>query len=264
MGGAPSTAISLGRPTGVAPGPSEGASLLTTIERPGHPSPGVGRPDDPVAIRRALAEKIRAAEVRTGEDRLLALEPGRVIALHGAPGSGLTRVGLALLADVARQAPVVAVDARGWISPLAAWEAGIDPERFVVVREVAAPDWPRVVGTLLDGVRAVYAEVPAGVPETVVRRVGAAARSKRVGLVLRPVRGVIPSGVAHLTLVAEDVRWEGIGTGVGHLGARSLSLRASGKAVAGIERRLEVDDDGTHPLHLVGRVAPPAARRTAG
>ena len=186
------------------------------------------------------------------------------MALHGPPGSGLTRVGLGLLADAARQAPVVAVDVRGWISPLAAWEVGIAPERFVVVRDVSEHLWPTVLGALVDGVRAVYAEVPAGTPAVVVRRVAATVRARRVGLVLRPLRGEVPAGVAHLVVDADDVSWSGVGAGVGHLSGRSIALRARGKAVAGIERTIEVDDHGAHPVHLVGRMAAPAARRTAG
>ena len=234
-----------------------------TTERPTGPSPRAVTVEDPTDLRRVLAERVGHPELRTADDRLLTLEPGRVVALRGEPGSGLTRVGLALLADVARQAPVVAVDARGWLSPLAAWEVGIAPERFVIVRDVDAARWPQVLGTLLDGVKAVYAELPRGVPDAVVRRVAAGARARRMGLVLRPLGG-LPSGVAHLTLEAVDVRWDGVGPGEGHLAGRSLALRAAGKAVAGTERHIEVDDDGTHPLHLVGRVAPAPAGRPTG
>lgn len=237
--------------------------MLITTERPGDSS-STNRPEDPAEIRRVLAERIRATEIRTHDDRPIGLEPGRVVALHGRPGSGMTRVGLTLLADAARQAPVVAVDVRGWISPLAAWEVGIAPDRFIVVRGFPEHHWPTVLGTLVDGVRAIYAEVPPGVPAAVVRRVAAAARARRVGLVLRPLRGEVPSGVAHLTIDAGDVRWSGTGAGVGHLSARSIALRARGKALAGIERDIEVDDDGAHPLHLVGRMAIAPARRSAG
>lgn len=234
--------------------------MVTTIERVGGSST-TAAPDDLATVRRELAERIRATEIRTDHGRSITLEPGRVVALDGQPGSGLTRVGLALLVEVARQAPVVAVDVRGWISPLAAWEVGIPPDRFVLVRE-AGDHWPTVMSTLIDGVRAVYAEIPVGTPPSVLRRLAAGARARRVGLVLRPVRGSVPTGIAHLTIEADDIRWSGVGPGLGHLGERSIRLRARGKAVAGIERSIEVEDDGTHPLHLVGGVA--AARRATG
>jgi hypothetical protein len=223
--------------------------------------------DEPTPIRRSLTEHLGGTAPKPGLGLEVAhglgLEPGRVVALHGPPGSGLTRVGLGLLVEISRQAPVVAVDIRGWLNPAAAWEVGIDPDRFVVVG-ADARSWARVVGALLDGVPGIYAELPSGVPDAVVRRVAATARTRRVGLVLRPLRGALPTGTAHLTVRAEDVQWTGVGAGVGHLGARGLALWASGKGVSGLERRLEVDDDGTHPLHLVAGLAPAAPRRTAG
>ncbi len=194
---------------------------------------------------------------------MFVLSPGRTVGLHGAPGSGLTRLGLAMLVEASLQAPVVAVDTRGWMSPLAAWEVGIRPERFVVVR----PDhttWAQVIGSLMDGVGAVYAEVPRGIPDTVLRRMVAMARKQRVGLILRPLHGHLPAGLTHLTVEAMGIEWEGAGRGHGHIRRRSLRVVASGKAAAGAERTIEIEDDGTHTLRVVGRVASAAARRTAG
>ena len=51
-------------------------------------------------------------------------EPGRVLGLVGPPGSGLTRLGLSLLADPARRGPVAVVDVRGWLCPPAAGRPG--------------------------------------------------------------------------------------------------------------------------------------------
>ncbi|MGD2103405.1 MAG: hypothetical protein PVG83_14330, partial [Acidimicrobiia bacterium] len=64
---------------------------------------------------------------------LLDLQPGRIVELSGTPGAGLTRIGLRLLAPHSRLAPVVALDTRGWISPEAAWETGVLPERLIIV-----------------------------------------------------------------------------------------------------------------------------------
>ena len=52
---------------------------------------------------------------------VLSVQTGRVIGLVGAPGMGLTRVGLSLLAEPSRIAPVAYVDVRGWFHPPAAW-----------------------------------------------------------------------------------------------------------------------------------------------
>ncbi|MCB2224705.1 MAG: hypothetical protein KQH83_11110 [Actinobacteria bacterium] len=193
---------------------------------------------------------------------LLDAHPGRVLALEGPPGSGLTRLGLAVLA--AHPGTVAAVDVRGWLSPLAAWEAGIPPERLVIVR---CPDrglWAQVTAALLEGLGAVYAEVPAGASDALLRRLGALARARRAALLLRPVRGGIPAGLAHLRLRGEGVAWEGAGEGHGRLGRRLLTLRAAGKGAGGMERHIEVEDDGTDAVRVVPGLAAAPSRRAAG
>ena len=193
----------------------------------------------------------------------LSAEIGRVLGLAGPPGFGLTRLGLRLIAEAAT-GPVAVVDVRGWVCPLGAWEAGIAPDRLVVVRCPDREMWPRVLATLLDGLRAVYAEVPAGVPDQVLRRLGALARNRRSALVLRPLRGVLPGGLAHLQLEASEVAWEGADAGHGRIIGRRLAVRASGRGTGGIERTVEVEDDGTNPVRLVPGLVAPAERRTAG
>jgi len=191
-------------------------------------------------------------------------DPGKVVGLVGEAGSGLTRLGLVLLADPARRGMVAAVDVRGWLCPAAAWEAGIPEERLVVVR---CPDrglWPKVTAALLDGISGVYAEVPVGVPDAVLRRLAALARARAAALLLRPVRGSLPAGFAHVRLAAGAVHWEGADAGHGRLGRRRLVVHASGRGVLGIDRTLEVDDDGTDALRVVSGLAAAPAGRAAG
>lgn len=214
-------------------------------------------------VGRSLAAEIPGVRMTSSTRGLLSLEPGRPVVLHGEPGSGLTRIGLSLLAETARQAPVVAVDVRGWISPLAAWDAGIAPGRFVVVR-ADHTTWSSVVGSLMDGIRAAYVEVPAGTPDTVLRRVVATARAKRVGLALRPLRGRVPAGIGHLVLDVEGIDWADLPAGHGHLRTRTVRAHASGKGVSGIERVIEVEDDGTDAVRVVAGLAAPTVRRSAG
>jgi hypothetical protein len=190
--------------------------------------------------------------------------PGRVVGLEGAPGFGLTRLGLAMLADSARRGPVVAIDVRGWLSPMAAWESGVPAEHLVVVRCADHLLWPKVTAAVLDGIGAVYAEVPLQVPDQLLRRLGALARARSAALVLRPVRGALPPGLAHLRLAASEVRWEGADAGHGRLTRRTIVLRASGRGVGGVERFLEVDDDGSNALRLVPGLAAAPAGRAAG
>ncbi|HEX5630564.1 MAG TPA: hypothetical protein VFY15_02820 [Acidimicrobiia bacterium] len=183
----------------------------------------------------------------------LTLEPGRVLGLIGGPGSGMTRIALSLLA--AGTGMVGVVDVRGWLCPLAAWEAGIEPERLVVVRCPERRHWPQVTAALLEGFPLVYAEVPAHASDADLRRLGALARARNSALVLHPVAGDLPAGVLHLRIEAEAVRWEGVERGHGALLRRRLVLRASGKGARGIEQVLEMEDDGSHALRVVPRLA---------
>ena len=198
------------------------------------------------------------------EEGLLTLQPGRVVELVGHPGTGLTRLGLKLLAPHSRIAPVVVVDIRGWISLEAAWETGVIAERMIVVRCDDPHLWPQVTSALLEGVRAVYAEVPAHMGEQQLRGLAARARARRVSLALRSMGRGLPSGVAHLRLRALGVTWEGADRGHGKLRRRRLMLEASGKGVAGISRRFEVEDEGTDALRVVSDVVVDQVGRPAG
>ena len=201
----------------------------------------------------------RGAEIGVG----LGLEAGQVAGLSGVPGSGLTRMGLSLLAPHAMVGPLVYVDVRGWANPIAAWELGIAPDRFVVVRTTDVVTWGRVTATLVTGVRGVYAEVPHGTREAVLRRLVAKARTHRTPIVLRSLDGSLPAGIAHLRLEARAVHWEGAGDGHGLLVRRRTVVEASGKAVRGMYRTIEVEDDGTNALRVVPGMGAAQARRLA-
>lgn len=195
---------------------------------------------------------------------VLSVQAGRVIGLVGAPGMGLTRVGLSLLAEPSRIAPVAYVDVRGWFHPPAAWEAGIDPQRLIVVRNRDRLQWSGVMAALLEGMAAVYAEVPDRVPDQILRRLVALTRSRSAALILRPVSGDLPSGVAHLRLRARGVAWEGSDAGHGRLQQRRLLLEATGRGASGIEQIIEVEDDGADTVRMVPRLAASTAGRAVG
>ena len=194
----------------------------------------------------------------------LALRPGRIIGLEGPTGLGLTRVGFSMLAEPSQHAPVVAVDVRGWMCPIAAWETGVRADRLAVVRCEDLTQWPSAIAALLEGVKAMYAEVPDGVPEAMLRRLGAMARSRDASVVLRPLTGRLPSGIAYLRVRAERVVWTGARDGHGRLDRRRMTLELSGKGAAGRTHQMELEDDGSHPLRVVSRLATSEARRAAG
>ena len=116
---------------------------------------------------------------------LLAAQPGRVMGLEGPPGYGLTRLGLSMLSG--HPGTVAVVDVRGWLSPLAAWEAGVAPEDLVVVRCPQRERWAQVTAALLEGLGAVYAEVPPGINDQLLRRLGALARARRSAIGSEPM-----------------------------------------------------------------------------
>ena len=197
------------------------------------------------------------------EPEALSLGPGQVAGLSGLPGTGLTRVGLSLIVPYAVSGPIAYLDVRGWMNPTAAWELGVEADRLVVVRSGDVVTWGRVVATLLSGVRGVYAEIPNGVREAMLRTLVAKARSHRTPLVLRPVTGALPAGIAHLRLEAKEVSWEGTDAGHGQLLRRRTVLEASGKWAKGIHRTIEVEDDGTNDLRVVPHLGIAATRRLA-
>lgn len=184
----------------------------------------------------------------------LDLQPGRITELIGDPGTGLTRLGLELVAPYSSHAPVVALDTRGWISPEAAWETGVTSDRLVIVRCSDPILWVKVMASLLEGVRAVYAEVPARVRDQDLRRLAALARARKVAVAMRAMGNGLPGGIAFLRLRALGVTWEGADRGHGKLTRRRLVLEASGKGVAGTLRRFEVEDEGTNVMRVVSDV----------
>ncbi|MYC86369.1 MAG: hypothetical protein F4X18_12795 [Acidimicrobiia bacterium] len=193
----------------------------------------------------------------------LPVYPGRVIGLEGPTGLGLTRIGLSMLSATPASCRVV-VDVRGWLCPLAAWEVGIDPDHLTVVRCDDAHRWSRALAVLLDGVKAIYAEVPRGVKEARLRRLGAKARARKATVILRPLAGSIPSGMAFMRMRAVRVEWVGAREGHGSLDSRTLGVELSGKGAAGQYQMVEVEDDGTRPVRVVSRLVTPQIGRSVG
>ncbi|MFZ0625019.1 MAG: hypothetical protein WAN34_00815 [Acidimicrobiia bacterium] len=212
----------------------------------------------------ALRDGVSSLDLDERDEGYLRLQPGRVVELVGAPGSGLTRLGLRLLAEPSKQAPVVALDTRGWISPEAAWETGVLSDNLIIVRCDDRSVWPKVTAALLEGIRALYAEVPVGVKDQDLRRLAALARARRVSIAMRSMGSGLPVGVAHLRLRAIGVTWEGADKGHGRLKRRHLHLEASGKGAAGTTRRFEVEDEGSDAVRVVSDVVIGEARRASG
>jgi hypothetical protein len=200
--------------------------------------------------------------LRERDSDLLVLQPGRPVELIGPVGFGLTRIGYRMLAAPSLTSPVVILDVRGWASPQAAWETGVRTP--IIVRCSDPTVWPRVAAALLEGVPAMYAEIPRGVKDQDLRRLAGLVRARQGRVVFRPLAGGLPTGVGYLRLRASQVRWDGPDSGHGRLRQRRVVLEASGKGVAGMNRMIEVNDAGTHDLRVVSDLAAGSAGRSFG
>ena len=201
--------------------------------------------------------------VLSTEQGLPALAPGQVAVLHGDPGLGMTRLGLVMLSGYTG-GTVAYLDVRGWLSPVAAWEVGIEPERLVIARCPEVVRWGRAAAALLDGATAVLAEVPVGANDASIRKLAALARNRGTPLMLRPIGRAAPSGVAHLMLEARETVWRGAGEGHGRIGQRTIRITASGKVMKGMTRTIEMEDDGSNALRVVSGVAASETRSATG
>jgi hypothetical protein len=150
------------------------------------------------------------------------------------PGGGLHRgsvvtsedwglLSLALVAGAVTDGAWCAVVGVPVIGMRAAAEAGLDPDRVLLVAE-PGPRWPQVVASLLDGFDIVLLRPPDQPSAPLRRKLEAAAR--RYGSVL-VVAGDWPG--AQSRLLVTDAEWTGIGAGHGRLSARRARVSASGR-----------------------------------
>jgi hypothetical protein len=74
----------------------------------------------------------------------------------------------------------------------------------------------------------------------------------------------VPIGVAHLVLEARETAWRGAVNGHGRIEQRKTRIIASGKAMKGMTRTIEMEDDGSNTLRVVSGVAATETRSAAG
>ncbi|WP_196419964.1 hypothetical protein [Actinoplanes aureus] len=147
-------------------------------------------------------------------------------------GATVTAVGatslLMLLAGAMRNtgswARVVGMPAFGLLA--AGQDYRVPLDRLALVPD-PGPDWPQVVGTLLDGVDLIVVRPPADVGEGLARSLSSRARQN--GSVLIPATAW-PG--AELSLEATRRRWHGLGHGRGRLKYCDLQVRSTGHGKA--------------------------------
>jgi len=187
------------------------------------------------AARRARPVVLAGERVLAVPDPLGARLPGggvqrgTVVAVDGGPGAGATGIGfqLAAAATAAGEwAAAVGLDAS--LGGLAAGEAGVELDRFAVVRRVPPARWAAVVAALLEGISVVLAEVPAYVRIGDARRLLARARERGSVLV---AMGPWPADAA-LRLHAAGSEWRGLEGGDGVLTRGDGRVIVDGRGVA--------------------------------
>ncbi|MGK5682401.1 hypothetical protein [Actinoplanes sp. URMC 104] len=206
----------------------------------------------------ALAHAVQPAEefeLAPDASKLLPCPPGLAPLLPW-PGlrrgatitvTGSTSVLMHTLAAAMRDGAWAAVVGMPAFSPLAAHELGVPLDRLALIPE-PGPDWPTIVGALIDGVDLVVVACPVPV-EGVVRSLQARARQR--GTVLIPT-SVWPG--VDVAITAGGRTWDGLGDGNGRLKRQTLQLQATGRGRAARPRTttLQLGEPGK-PL----RIPPP-------
>jgi len=237
------------------------------------------------AVERLRSVVERSRPLSLARQRLLPLSgptehllPGRglprgwVVEVTG--GAGATTLSLAMAAGPARTGSWVACVGFAHLGWEAAEEVGLPLDRVVAVHPPRA-QWSTVVAALVDAFDLVLCG-PEVVPAAGgLRRLQARARER--GSVVLAVRGEVsrplgrsaalpgqvpPPGkgwpVADARLQVQEARWEGLGDGWGHLGARRLVVSVQGRGELSRQRRCEVNLDASGrpgPGRIMGEVA---------
>ena len=161
------------------------------------------------------------------------LARGAVVAVApgggGAGAGGGTSLAFALLAAASNGSWCGAV---GTADPgvVALTELGVDLRHLVLVPRPGG-QWAQVTATLLDGLDVVLLRPPGVVGPGVARRLAARARDAGTALVVLGPARAWPEG-ADLRVTVRHGRWEGIGTGHGHLRCRRVEVEATGRRAA--------------------------------
>lgn len=222
-------------------GVPQGATITGALERP-----KVARDSGRAEVARAQIAGISGrAEVTSLASRMLdgGAAPGDGVlpvlpALRELlPAGGLQRgsvvsagrwslLGLALAAGASAAGAWCAVVGLPQLGVAAAADAGLDPDRMLLVAEPGAA-WPQVVAWLLDGCELVLLNPPDRPSAQMRRKLEATVR--RVGGVL-VVAGDWDGAQARLAVARQE--WAGVGSGHGRLRARRVQVVADGRGAA--------------------------------
>lgn len=194
---------------------------------------------------------------------------GRSVACVGltAPSLALSLFGGALAAG-----SWLAVIDVPWLGIESARDLGIPTDRLVridttgISGERSGELWAEALAAAIDGFDCLLTRVPARIPSGIARRLET--RLRRRGGVLVTLGDPDPL-TADLTVTADDVRWEGLGSGHGHLRRRHLNAVVTGRRSPrgrGMTLQLPTPDGGIAPAtpDVPAGIAPAAGSRGGG
>jgi hypothetical protein len=199
---------------------------------------------DPEARARLLQSARRGAPLVLARDRVLAVpgvlgallpggavQRGTVVTISGPVGSGVASAAFGLAAAATGAGEwASAIDLEGTLGGLAAAEAGVDLDRFAVVRAVPRDRWVTVVAALLDGISVVLADLPRGIRLGDARRLAARARERAAVLTLLCPDPRAWPAEASLRVQAAGGPWSGIAD-AGALTGRRAEVQIEGRGV---------------------------------
>lgn len=151
-------------------------------------------------------------------------------------GPAATSLALALVSEASGQGSWVAVVGLPSLGLVAAAEMGVALDRLALVPQVAPGTWATVMAALVDAVDIVLVG-SRSIRANDARRVGTRVRER--GAVVVPV-GVRWPEAPDVRLATAAPRWEGLGSGHGHLTARRMTISAEGRRQASRRRSFDV------------------------
>jgi hypothetical protein len=219
------------------------------------PDQRLSRDRDPAALAALAALAERTRPVAASRTRLLPVAPalagllpdgalrrGTTLTVGGPGDDGALSVALALVAAASATGSWCALVGHPGLGAVAAGDLGIDLGRLALLPR-PGPAWAEATATVLEGVDLVVLCPPFPPRRAMARRLVARARERRAVLVVIPGRAGWPEP-PDLQLRIDDVAWEGIDAGEGHLRRRRMTVTAAGRRSAArpTRRRLWLPD----------------------
>jgi hypothetical protein len=207
------------------------------------PDRRLSRERDPVALAALAALAERTRPIAASRTRLLPVAPplagllpdgalrrGTTLTVGGPGGDGSLSIALALASAASGSGSWCALVGHAGLGAVAAAGLGVDLGRLAVLPRPGVA-WAEATAAVLEGVDLVILCPPFPPRPAIARRLVARARERRAILIVVPGRAGWPEP-PDLHLRVDDVEWEGVDAGEGHLRRRRMTVTATGRRSA--------------------------------